>query len=491
MIERQIGEVPRSLRAGTGVTVITPPLGMPLAGHFEYREAATIADDLTARALVLDDGATRLALVVCDLIRVPAWMVAAAREQIAERCGIPGDHVMIAATHTHTGPVISTGQGDPGEPPVLPDSPTPTYHLARPAAGGLLSAPADPVYLDWVAGRIADSVVIACARAVAARIAVGATDVAGVCFNRRFQMRDGTVVFNPGINNPDIVAPAGPVDPRVTALLVEDLAGTPLALWANLALHYVGTDDPLAVSADYFGQFARLVPRFLGDSCVGFLTNGASGDINNIDVTGAITTAGTARGRMVATAVAAAAVQATAFAPRTEATLAATRIPFQVRRSAVTDTDVALAQRILAAAGDDELPPEAPFSFVVGQPIPASQWRTYAHEVLALSRMPAEETTEIQVMRIGDLALVALPGEIFVALGLAIKQASPFRQTAVVGLANDHIGYVPTIEAVRQGGYETWRTRLSWSAPGTGEEMVAAAWAALGELGSFAGGGTA
>lgn len=465
-----------------GVTAITPPLGTPLAGHFEYREAKTVADDLTARALVLDDGATRLALVVCDLIRVPGWLVAVARERIAVRCGISGDHVMIAATHTHTGPVISTGQGDPGEPPVVPDGPAPTYRLTTPVTGGLLSAPADREYLDWVAGRIADSVAIACARMVPARIAIGATDVTGVCFNRRFQMRDGTVVFNPGIDNPEIVAPAGPIDPRVTAFLVEDLGGSPIALWANLALHYVGTDDQLAVSADYFGQFARLVPRFLGDTCTGFLTNGASGDINNIDVTGAIAITGTARGQMVATAVAAAAVQATIFAPRAEVTLAAARRPFQVRRSAITDADVALAERILATASDDALPPEVPFSFVVGQPIPAYALRTYAHEVLALARMPETETTEIQVMRIGDLGIVALPGEIFAALGLAIKQASPFAHTAVVGLANDHIGYVPTIEAVRQGGYETWRTRLSWSAPGTGEEMVAVAWGALAAL---------
>jgi neutral ceramidase len=470
------------LRAGTGVTTITPPLGTPLSGHFEYREAATVADDLTARALVLDDGSNRLALVVCDLIRLPATMVAAARAQIAARCGIPGDNILISATHTHTGPVTYSGQGNAGEPPVRPDGPVPTYALATPVAGGLLSAPADPVYLDWVAGRIGDSVAIACARSVPARLASGAADVAGVCFNRRFRMRDGTVVFNPGVNNPDIVAPVGPVDPRVTAILVEDLAGSPLALWANLSLHYVGTDDPLAISADYYGQFARVVPRFLGESCVGFLTNGASGDINNIDVTGTLTTTGTARGQLVATAVAAAAVQAVAVAPRSGTTLSASRVPFRVRRAAITEADVALARRILAADTDGDLPAEAPFNFVVGQPIPTYQWRTYAHEVLVLAQMPPADTTEIQVMRIGDLGLVALPGEIFVALGLAIKQASPFTHTAVVGLANDHIGYVPTIDAVHQGGYEAWRTRVSWSAPGTGEALIAAASAALGEI---------
>jgi hypothetical protein len=462
------------------VTTITPPLGTPLSGLFEYREATTVADDLTARALLLDDGTTRLALIVCDLIRLPDSVVATARERIAAHCGIPGDNVLISATHTHTGPATYSGIGNSGEPPIRPDGPAPTYPLTIPVAGGLLSTPADPAYLDWVAGRIADAVSIAGANAVPACIAAGTADATGVCFNRRFHMRNGTVVFNPGICNPDIVSVAGPVDPQVTALLVEDLSGTPLALWANLALHYVGTDDPLAISADYYGHFAAIVPRLLGSRCVGLLTNGASGDINNVDVTGALTVSGTARAKLVATAVAAAAVQATAVAPRTESTtLAARRVSFPVQRCRITDEDIALAHRILDATGDGDLPETAPFSFVVGQPIPAYQWRTYAHEVLTLAAMPAEATTEVQVMRIGDTGIVGLPGEIFVAFGLAVKRDSPFTQTAVVGLANDHIGYVPTSEALEQGGYETWRTRVSWSAPGTGEAMVAAASSAL------------
>jgi neutral ceramidase len=469
----------QTFRAGTGVTTITPPLGTPLSGHFEYREARTIADDLTARALVLDDGATRLALVVCDLIRISAATVATARERIAARTGIPSDCVMISATHTHTGPVTYSSEGNAGEPPVRPDGPEPTYHRVSRVAGVLLSAPADPDYLDWVATRIADSVAIACTRLVPARVAWGVTDVEGVCFNRRFHMKNGTVVFNPGINNPELVAVAGPTDPMVTSLLVESVDDVPLALWANLSLHYVGTDDPLAISADYYGQFARLVPRWFGDDCVGLLTNGTSGDINNIDVTGAIMISGTARGQMVATAVAAAAVQSVAVAPRGEPTLVAESIPFSAQRCPITERDLDIASEILAALSDADLPSEAPFSFVVGQAIPQYQWRTYAHEVLVLAEMPEEASSEIQVFRIGDVAIVALPGEIFVGFGLAIKASSPFARMAVVGLANDHLGYVPTLEAVAQGGYETWRTRVSWTAPGTGEAMVNAVLAVL------------
>lgn len=444
------------MRAGASAVTITPPLGSPIAGHFKVREARTVDDDLTVRALVLDDGESRLALVVCDLICLGASTVNAVKGRISEQSGIPNDRVMISCTHTHTGP----------------------------ATVPLLAVDPDLAYLDWLVIRLADAVKIACSRLVPAQTAYGATDVEGVCFNRRFRMRDGTVVFNPGVGNPDIIEPVGPTDPQVTALLVEDEAGRPLALWANLSLHYVGTDDPLAISADYYGQFARVVSRTLGSDCIGLLTNGTSGDINNVDVSGAVELGSVEkRAGLVATAVAAAAIEATMMQRRhVRAALDARTLPFAVGRRPITAEDVSLAEAILADPAGPTVTQGSAFSFVVGQPIPAYQVRTYAHEVLELARMPAESTSELQVMRIGDLSLVALPGEIFVEFGLAIKTESPFARTAVVSLANDYIGYVPTLEAFSQGGYETWAARSAWPAPGTGERMAKATLAQLREL---------
>ena len=443
------------LQAGASVVTITPPLGGPVAGLFERREAVTVADELFARALVFDDGRTRLALVLCDLICISGASVGAARDRIAARCNIPASHVMISCTHTHTGP----------------------------ATTGLLGIAPNAPYLDWLAGQIADAVAIACTRLIPARVAYGATAVEGICFNRRFRMRDDTVVFNPGIGNPDIIGPVGPTDPEVTALLVEDEAGRPIALWANLSLHYVGTDDPLAISADYYGHFARDVSRTLGPECIGLLTNGTSGDINNVDVTRAVEEQGTTRARLVATTVAAAAIAATMMQRRDgEAALDARTVPFPVARRPITDGDVRLAEAILADPAGPTPTQSSAFSFVVGQPIPAHQVRTYADEVLELARMPDERTTEVQVMCVGDFAIVALSGEIFVEFGLAIKAGSPFARTAVVSLANDYIGYIPTMEAFGQGGYETWAARSAWSAPGTGERMVKETLAQLREL---------
>jgi hypothetical protein len=441
------------LEAGTGVVTITPPLGTPLAGSFSRRPAATVDYDLTARALLLANGGMTLALVVCDLIWIEADLSGRVRAMIEERTGIPGDQVMISGTHTHTGPLVSETLGD------YPD----------------------PAYIDWVMVRIADAVSLAHGRMTPARIAAGAADVEGVCFNRRYHMRDGTVVFNPGIENPEIIAPAGPTDPEVTALLVEDLEGTPIALWASLSLHYVGTDNELGISPDYYGAFARVVQRVLGPQCVGLLTNGTSGDINNIDVSsGRLLTTGAKRAELVATTVAAAAIQATMVQRRDDnPTLDSTRSMVDIERCRITDEDLALAEEILAQPETTAFAPVGGFSFVTGQPIPGYQARDYASGAQLLATMPKTRQTEVQIARIGDFAIVALPGEIFVEFGLSIKSASPFTRTAVISMANDHIGYCPTRQAFREGSYETWRLPSSWSAPGAGERLVETALAGL------------
>lgn len=361
--------------------------------------------------------------------------------------GIPPRCVMISCTHTHTGPVTSENRG------VHPDQ----------------------AYMNWLPVRIADAVGIACSRLAPARVASGSADVEGVCFNRRFRMRDGTVVFNPGAGNPGIIEPAGPTDPEVTALLVEDLSGMPLALWACLSTHYVGTDHECALSADYYGVFADAIRRGLGEQCVGILANGTSGNINTIDVHRTLKEKGTARAWLVGTAVAAAAIQGVMTRRRdSEPALEGETLPLSVSRWKVTPEDIALAEAIMANPVDRENQPIASFSYVVGQPIPAPQVKPYARGMLGLAQLPERGETELQVMRIGDFAIAALPGEIFVEFGLTIKAAAPFDTVTVVGLANDHIGYVPTEEAFHQGGYETWRTPASWSAPGTGEAMTAA-----------------
>lgn len=447
------------IRAGAAAVRITPPLGVELAGSFTRRLATVIHDELYAHALVLDNDAVRLALVSLDLICIPGRIVAESRRLIAARCGIPPGHILIGCTHTHSAP----------------------------ATTGLLGADPHPAYVAELPERIAAAVALAAARAQQARLGCATGHESRVSFNRRYHMRDGTVRMNPGRGNPDIVRPAGPIDPAIVVLYVETLAGRPVALVVSFALHYIGVDSPTEVSADYFGHFARQMQELYGRDFQTIFFNGCSGDINAIDVANPHQLTG----HREAARVAAILVDDVTSLLRTmslveEVVLGAVQRRLVLPRRAQTAHDSELARRILANPPEHPraggIPVEGPFSWVTGQPIPDTQLRQYAIEVLHLAGMPELIETEVQALRIGDAAVVALPGEIFVELGLAIKAQSPFATTLLAELANDYIGYVPTTRAFHEGGYETWAARSALPAPGAGEILVEHAIAALAAL---------
>ncbi len=449
-------------RAGAAALDITPPLGVPLAGSFTARYAVDIDDPLYARALVLeDDGGPeqRLAIVGCDLICMPGATVRAARERIASAGNVPPHRVLIAATHTHTAP-----------------SPT-----------GLLGTPRADAYMDALPERLASVVALASRRLRPARAGWGIGREAGVVFNRRYRMRDGTVRMNPGRGNPEVVEPAGPVDPEVGVLWLEDDGGAPLAAITSFALHYVGTDHAQHISADYFGHYARWMQRLYGPEFIPLLLNGASGDINNVDVSDRHQPGGHRQARRVAAIVAGETWRVMERGrATTEVRLNERHSALRFRRKHVSAEDLRIADRLLALPPETPpgelrlragLGPDGPFSWVVGQPLPDSVLRTYARECRLLAELPETLETEVQTLRIGDCAIVALPGEIFVELGLAIKVQSPFAApasaTLIASLANDYVGYVATRRALEQeGGYETWAARSALPAAGTGEAMV-------------------
>jgi hypothetical protein len=429
---------------------ITPPLDTPVAGSFNERRAADVDDPLYARALVLECGDVRLALVACDIICLPEPDVARARALLTDRLGLPAEHVQFAATHTHTAA-----------------SPT-----------GLLGTPRAEDYMAALPARLASVVELAAQRLRPARLGSATLRVEGVTFCRRFRMRDSTVHMNPSRGNPDIVEPVSPVDPALTVLYFEDSERRePLALWANYTLHYVGTDHGDAISADYFGRFARIVEAGLGGKALALLTNGASGQINNIDIHDSHQPSGAYQAERVARVVAGSALAGAGVARLHErVTLGSASRTLQVERRRVTDDDLRLAEQLLHASEQRAgALPAGSFSWLRGQPLSATVAHAYAREMPKLAVLPAFLPAEVQVLRVGDVAIVSLPGEIFVELGLAIKAASPAPRTAVVGLANGYLGYVPDAQGFDQGGYETWAARSQAVERGAGEALVATA----------------
>ena len=438
------------IKAGSATANITPPLGTAIPGGFRPRYAENVDDDLFAKALVIDNGLTRIAIVTCDLIAIPEKTANAAKARIAERCGIPAAQVMVNATHTHTAVAIAN----------------------------LLGVDEDTDYTEWVPLKIADAVELAVWRLKPARVGFASVDEERITFNRRWHMKDGTVRFNPGIEHPDLVEPTGTIDPELAMMFVEADDGTPVSAVANFSLHYIGTDNSNALSADYFGHFDRLMRRYLGDTCISLLWNAASGQINNTDYSGQ--TKWTARGHQQAMKMAnvlaghfITEMQLMKMHDTLDLSGDLTTLTFQ--RKQITAEDLKVAEQVLSVPqGTYDAYETGPFSWVVGQPIPTALVDVYALECQRLAKLPEQMTAPIQVLRLGEAAIVALPGEVFVETGLNIKAASNASPLFLVSLANGYIGYICTDEALTQeGGYETWAAMSSLPAVGTAPKMEA------------------
>lgn len=408
------------LRAGAATLDITPPLGTKMPGLFHERRASEIHDPLFVRAFCVERDGSAVALAVCDLIGVKRTYLDRAKARIAREADLAEDRLLISCTHTHTG--AETG---------------------------------DDAYTEGLVGRIVDAVRLARSRLEPAEVGWARATEDRLVFNRRYRMADGTVRTNPGIGNPDAREPAGPVDPEVRVLGLRRPGGSTIGLLANYSLHYVGAgDSERQISADYFGYFSRIVQQMRGETFVAALSNGACGDINNIDVKGGLRpdNRNYQHTERVAARVAAAALWAwneMPFVP--DAPVGGAMEEVALSRRPVSDADVARAREIQARKEG------------------TMAERGFARRVLRAAALPEKVPTWVQALRVGDLGIVGVPGELFAELGLEIKRRSPFRQTCVIELANDSVGYLPTRRAFEEGGYEAESSPFT---PGVGERLV-------------------
>ncbi len=419
-----------SLRAGAAQVRITPDGAVPLAGYFRERLSTGVHDDLWAKAVVLESGGRRAALVVCDLLEMPGEAAAEARRRIEAVAGIPPEFVIISATHTHVGPEVA------GE-----------YARALPA-------------------KIAEAVRLAAERLEPARVAWSEGEAPSLVFHRRFFMRDGSVVCNPGKRNPAIVRPVGPVDPRVSVVTIDGASGNPIATLVNYALH-LDTVGGTEITADYPFTLARLLAGARGGGLVLF-TIGCAGNINHFDVSDASPQRGHAEAARIGTVLAGEALKAMArLQPAAGAGLRAARKRIPLPAVLHSPEELAWSRGVLerAAKGD-----KIPFLELVK-----------AHRIDRIEKHGAGVwQAEVQAIALGaELAWVALPGEVFVELGLDLRRASPFRHTIAVTLANQSLGYFPDRAAWDHGHYEVVTARCG---RGSGEALVAAALELLEEL---------
>ena len=438
----QLGGQPRPLRAGAFAADITPrQRPVRLIGNFGLTLADKANDPLHARALVLDDGRTQLAFVVVDSCYVPRALYDAAKKRAAAATGIPAARMLMSATHTHSAPPSRVTPGSPS-----------TFDSG--------SSPEEVAYVALLENQIVQAVVEAHKRLQPAQIGWGVRQEPEELNNRRWWMTPGTIPpdpygetgdkvrMNPPAGSKDLIKPAGPTDPGFSVVSIRTVGGQPLAVLANYSLHYVGGPPPNQVSADYFGEFARqvaarLAPEGAGPEFVGILSNGTSGDVNNIDFRHPRPSqAPFERIRQVAGKLADSAMvvyRGAKYQRTVSLGMEERELPLRFRKP--TAEQVERAKQVLAEPDENKLPARA---------------KPYAGFVLSLRSRPEFADVKVQALRIGRLGIAAIPCEVFSETGLEIKSKSPFQATFTVELANGHYGYLPTPEQHELGGYETW-----------------------------------
>lgn len=420
-----------SFRAGAARACTTPPLGAHICGFFNDRQAEDIHDDLFAKAIVLENRDTAIAVVVCDLIAAPRCDFERAKARAQELTGIPAEHIFMSCTHTHYGP----------------------------SSVSIFNVPREEAYMQWAMDRAADAVRLAQNRLRPARVGHASGQCPEESHNRRWHMKDGAVRMNPGYQNPDALRPAGPTDPEVGVLAIMDDRHAPIAVLANYALHYVGGPFALSVSADYFGAFDHALQRMAGRDFVAVMMNGCCGDLNNCDFTQPPPDYPHPfyQVERVADVVASRAYGAWRRIREwdTAPALGAARSPMTFRRREPSAEDLAAARALRESKHD-----------------PADHEWVYAGEVIEVAAEPVESETIITSLRVGDLGITGVPGEVFAEIGLAIKQDSPFARTFVGELANDYLGYIPTDKALEEGSYETRLARSAKAAPGAAPVLI-------------------
>ena len=453
-----VSAAPGQLRAGAAVVDITPALGVANGGVIARGGPVThIHDELHARCLVLDDGATRLAIAICDMRMLGGEVVARAKSLAGEATGLVPENILIAATHTH----------------------------AAPAMVGIHPEPRDRAYAEFVARRIADGITRAGHHLAPAKVGWGFGSAPQHVHNRRWFMKPGAIAANPfgggsdevKMNPPrgtDLLKPAGPVDPQVSVLDVRHADGRPLAVLANYGLHYVGGYQAGHVSADYFGLFADRVQGLLGADrqhppFVAMMSNGTSGDVSINDFSAKQERLPAwVKMQRVADDLAAEVVKVTGdIGHHTTAPLAvaATELQLGVRRPDAKR--LVWARRTLAYATDPKR---------LTRPV------IYAQETLALAKFPAKVPVALQAFRIGDLRIITVPCEMFAETGLALKQEAGLGPLFIIELANGYRGYLPTPRQHEWGGYETWPARSSYLEVQAAPKIRAALLGLLGKL---------
>lgn len=440
------------LRVGVAETTINPQLGTQIDGNIgAYRPAQCVLNDLYARALVFQKAETRFLLLSMDLLAVTSEWCAAIRDFAADEYGFDRDAVAVHVVQNHSSP--SMGQIMLSE----------RFEATRkyPWIRG-----SDPGYGPLVMSRLKPMIREAMANLQPVLLVFGSALESRVSFNRRIAMRDGTSEMGLG-NRPDLALyREGPSDPEVGVAIFTTPELKTTAALLHHTCHPVHWNPHHAIHSDWPGAWAEEVRRTLLPDALPLVVNGCCGNVHHHDALNPHREdTPQSMGRLLAEAVRTALTNA--YFSHDDLILAYKTIRFDIPFRRFPKPVFEKARQLI------EKNPEPMWTDATHTRF-EWDWH-FAASLVDLEHVLANDNAfeyEIQALRLGDLAILVLPGEPFVEAQLEIKQRSPAARTFVAHMSNRYVGYIPTREALRRGGYETRPSSSSKLAPEALEMIV-------------------
>lgn len=424
------------MRAGTAWREITPTEPIPLGGQMHVRLGERTRDPLTVNAAAFEEGNERAVVVSCDLCFLPTEFVQEVKRAIPAAWGV---RLLIACTHTHVAPVTADW---------LP--------------GGVR-----PWYLARLEEAIGQAVAAALADLEEVQLFAGAGYLEQMGWNRRGLRQDGTAEMYWGSWRADFAGVEGPRDGQVPVIFAQTAAGRIKVVLTSFATHPNCVEGEHYYSADLPGEVRRLLRLVLGEEVGVVYLTGAAGDTAPTIMEGNPENRQPWRGEE--------------GLRRSGQYLAGEILKIMAETTApMPGQGLRFAQEVLRIPlrpWPDDFDPEQ---------LPWPGFREFfAKSRAEWPRRLAEESpvkVPVSVLRLGDAALCANPAELYCAFGLQIKQGSPAAVTLVAELADGYVGYVPTPEAIRRGGYSAYPGRQCQLIPQAGEMIVAATRRLLAEI---------
>ncbi len=422
------------MKAGFFASKITPSIGVESPGSYGKCYVSSIEADLFATAVVFDNGEKTIALVGVDTAFVDETAVRKIQELVMQKCPIPLENIIIGASHTHSGGAVCGMNG------LYDNLPEGAPDIIKKLVSESLCP--DPAYRKYFIKQTADTIIKAWKKRGEVKLSVDSAHEDTYVFNRRYKMKYGRVVTNPGRFNLNIDEPAGPTDPEVGVLGIWRDDNTLLGCVVNYACHGTCGGNG-GVHPDWIRFLRETIEKHYPGSKTVFL-NGASGDINHINPQWERRDSGEAASRRVGTAVGAAVLKVLADTDKADYNqLAAKCEQLIIPRRKPSQKKLAEALKIIEENSDKT----------------DGDWM-FARERVIYDYLYKQESSiavPISLLQIGPALYAANPAELFCELGLRLKNSINLSPTWVVALANGHVGYVPTKEsfAADGGGYET------------------------------------